>query len=107
MRPVELTAFAACFALTANVAEAQLTTLTQAGYTGLGITPNAHLIDWGRAALTYDHQMPGVVSSPSGHNYVLGFGLLPNLEIAGRLATRNLSCDLFTDRNCGIRDLSA
>lgn len=106
MRRIELIAFSAIAALT-GAANAQVTTLTQAGYTGLGITPNAHLIDWGRAEFTYDNQLPGVVSNPHGRNYVLGFGLLPNLEIAGRLATNTLTCDMFTSSNCGIRDLSA
>ena len=85
---------------------AQPTTLTQAGYTGLGITPNAHLLGWGRAEATYDSQLPGVVRDPSGHNFVLGFGLLPNMEIAGRLAANSLNRNCFTE-GCGIRDLSA
>jgi hypothetical protein len=107
MRSVELAAIAVFVALSHAAAEAQVTTLTQAGYTGLGITPNAHLVDWGRFEATYDHQLPGVVRNPVGHNYVLGFGLLPNLEISGRLATNSLGCNLFTETGCGIRDLSA
>jgi hypothetical protein len=107
MRSAELAAFTAVITLTSAAAAAQVTTLTQAGYTGLEITPNAHLIDWGRFEATYDHQLPGVVSNPQGHNYVLGFGLLPNLEISGRLATNSLGCNLFVERGCGIRDLSA
>jgi hypothetical protein len=107
MRPPELAAITAVVALASASAAAQVTTLTQAGYTGLGITPNAHLIDWGRFEATYDHQLPGVVSNPNGHNYVLGFGLLPNLEISGRLATNSLGCNLFVEHGCGIRDLSA
>jgi hypothetical protein len=106
MRSAELAAVTAAITLTGAAAAAQVTTLTQAGYSGLEITPNAHLIDWGRFEATYDHQLPGVVSSPSGHNYVLGFGLLPNLEISGRLATNSLGTNCFT-ANCGIRDLSA
>ncbi len=85
---------------------AQPTTLTPAGYTGLGITPNAHLLGWGRAEATYDSQLPGVVRDPSGHNFVLGFGLLPNLEVAGRLASNSLGRNCFTE-SCGTRDLSA
>jgi hypothetical protein len=107
MRSADLAAVTAVLALTSAAAAAQVTTLTQAGYTGLGITPNAHLIDWGRFDATYDHQLPGVLKNPSGHNYVLGFGLLPNLEIAGRLATNSLGCNGFTGGACGIRDLSA
>jgi hypothetical protein len=106
MRSAQLAAITALLLLTSAAAESQVTTLTQAGYTGLGMTPNAHLIDWGRFEATYDHQLPGVVSNPNGHNYVLGFGLLPNLEISGRLAANSLGANCFTE-HCGIRDLSA
>jgi len=81
------------------------TTMTPAGYTGLGITPNAHLLGWGRIEASYDNQLPGVVANPQGHNFVLGFGLLPNLEISGRLAANDLHSNCFT-QNCGLRDLS-
>ncbi len=80
--------------------------MTSAGYTGMGITPNAHLLGWGRAEASYENQLPGIVQNPNGHNYVLGFGLLPNLEISGRLAANDLHSNCFT-QNCGVRDLSA
>jgi len=82
------------------------TTMTPAGYTGLGITPNAHLLGWGRLEAGHDNQLPGVVRNPSGHNYVLGFGLLPNVEIVGRMAANELHSNCFT-QGCGARDLSA
>jgi hypothetical protein len=50
--------------------------------------------------------LPGVVRDPTGHNFVVGFGLLPNLEVAGRLATNSLDRNCFTE-GCGARDLSA
>ncbi len=105
MRPTPVVT-AAALSLWASAAAAQVTTLTQAGYTGLGITPNARLLDWGRAEATYDRQLPGLVRDPRGHNFVVGFGLLPNLEIAGRLATNSLGRNCFTE-GCGTRDLSA
>ncbi len=97
---------AVVLALASTSTRAQVTTLTQAGYTGLGITPNAHLVDWGRAEATYDRQLPGLMRDPTGHNLVVGFGLLPNLEIVGRLATNSLDRNCFTE-GCGTRDLSA
>jgi hypothetical protein len=106
MRSPHLIIVASAAAVLPLCGHAQVTTMTQAGYTGLGITPNAHLIDWGRFEATYDHQLPGVASNPKGHNYVLGFGLLPNLEISGRLGTNSLGSNCFTEK-CGIRDLSA
>lgn len=97
---------AAVLAMWSQAAAAQITTLTQAGYTGLGITPNALLIDWGRVEATYDRQLPGIIRDPTGHNFAIGFGLLPNLEIAGRLATNSIHRNCFTE-GCGTRDLSA
>jgi hypothetical protein len=82
--------------------------MTSAGFTGLGLTPNAHIVPWGRLDLAYENQLPGVVRDPVGHNFVAGFGLLPNLEIAGRIAADDLQCNGFTQKNCGgARDLSA
>jgi hypothetical protein len=79
--------------------------MTPGGYTGLGITPNARLLDWGRVDVAYDTQLPGYPNT-AGHNYVFGFGLLPNLEVAGRLAANTLHTNCFI-ANCGARDLSA
>src|SRR3954465_11030437 len=81
------------------------TTLTSAGYTGLGITPTAQILGWGRMATSYENQLAGNPARLDGHNMVLGFGLLPNLEIAGRLATNTIHDNCFTE-NCGARDLS-
>ncbi len=106
MRSAQIIFLVAALAVAPSLVQGQTTTLTQAGYTGLGITPNAHLLGWGRTEFTYDNQLPGVVSDPTGHNFVVGFGLLPNLEVAGRLATNSLNRNCFTE-GCGVRDLSA
>ncbi|GAB3650644.1 YjbH domain-containing protein [Ramlibacter alkalitolerans] len=92
----------------ACLAQSPQTTMTQAGFTGLSITPSAHILGWGRMEFSYDNQLPGNVRDPSGHNYVLGVGLLPNLEIAGRLAANSpLDANCFVAPGCGTRDLSA
>ena len=96
----------ATIVLAAPAAWAVDTTLTQAGFTGLGITPSAHLLNWGTMEATYDNQMPGIRTNPAGHNYVLGFGLLPNMEVVGRIATAELSTNCFTGPCRGPRDLS-
>ncbi len=111
--PQKLSALA--LGLLALPAAAVQTTMTSAGYTGLGLTPNAHLLGWGYLEGAYDNQLPGIVGSarrgvvdnPTGHNYVLGFGLLPNLEISGRLATNSLQDSCIGAPGCGVRDLSA
>lgn len=82
-------------------------TLAQAGYTGLGITPNAHLLGWGAAGYAYDNQLPGIARDPTGHNHVLGLGIWPNLEFGARLATNTSNNNCFTRPGCGARDLSA
>ncbi|MEJ5990744.1 YjbH domain-containing protein [Ramlibacter sp. PS3R-8] len=101
--PSTLFAGAALCTVSAFAAE---NTMTAAGFSGLGVTPNAHLLGWGRVELAYDNQLPGVVRDPTGHNFVMGFGLLPNLEVAGRLATNSLDTKCFFEE-CGARDLSA
>src|SRR5665647_2531397 len=107
MRSAQLIFLAAALTAATSLAQGQpVTTLTQAGYTGLGLTPNALLLGWGRAEFTYDNQLPGVVKNPTGHNFVVGFGLLPYLEVAGRLATNTINSNCFT-QGCGTRDLSA
>ncbi|KQT10821.1 YjbH domain-containing protein [Ramlibacter sp. Leaf400] len=83
------------------------TTMTSAGYTGLSFTPNAHLLSWGRLEAAYENQLAGIVRDTTGHNYVLGFGLFPNAEIAGRLATNSLDASCLQRPGCGARDLSA
>jgi len=88
-----------------SAAAQQPSTMTAAGYTGLEVTPNALLSPWGHMEAIYDNQVPGVVSNPKGHNFVAGFGLLPNLEVSGRLATNNLNTNCFAEP-CGVRDLS-
>jgi hypothetical protein len=96
---------AAAAALPCCNAAAVETNLATGGYTGLGLTPNAHLLGWGQLGLAYDRQLPGALD-PSGHNFLLGIGLLPNLEVTGRLATNTMHSNCFTE-GCGLRDLSA
>lgn len=98
------TLLAAAFTLLSPTAHAVDTNLASAGFTGLGLTPNAKLLAWGEMGLAYDRQLPAA-PDPSGHNFLTGFGLLPNLEVVGRLATNRIHASCFT--GCGLRDLSA
>jgi hypothetical protein len=83
------------------------TTMVQAGYTGLGITPTARMLSWGSTEINYENQLSGVFNRVGGHNYVVGFGLLPNVEVAARLAANENSSNCFAVGGCGTRDLSA
>lgn len=89
----------------AGQAAALDTTMTPGGFTGLGITPNAHLLGWGRFEFTYDNQLPGA-ADPSGNNFIGGFGLFPNFEVSGRIAANTMHTNCFAEP-CGLRDLSA
>ncbi|MBK0391978.1 YjbH domain-containing protein [Ramlibacter algicola] len=95
-------------AFVASPALAVDTTLTGAGFSGLGITPTAGLLSWGNLGTSYENQVSGIARNTSGHNLALGVGLLPNMEVAGRLATNSLhdNC-FFSAGGCGARDLSA
>jgi hypothetical protein len=88
-----------------GTAAAVESTLSSSGFTGLGVTPNANLLQWGQFGFVYDRQLPGAVD-PTGHNFVAGFGLLPNLELSGRVAANTLQTNCFFAA-CGLRDLSA
>lgn len=92
---------------------AQQSVLSASGFTGLSVTPTAHLLPWGSVAFAYDDKIVGgpATRSPyqeyktTGHNFVGGFGLSPYLEISGRLASSTMQTNCFVE-NCGVRDLS-
>jgi hypothetical protein len=96
---------AVAFASLSGAAAAVDSTLSSSGFTGPGVTPNANLLGWGQFGFAYDRQVPGLANS-SGHNFVAGFGLLPNLEVVGRVAANTMQTNCFIE-SCGIRDLSA
>lgn len=83
--------------------------LSAGGFTGLSVTPTAPLMRWGTVGLTYGNELVGGPVGgrygTAGNNFVAGFGLLPNLEVSGRVATSTLRTNCFNE-NCGIRDLS-
>ena len=107
MNRITLIALATTAALVAPHAGAVESTMASGGFTGLGVTPTAHLLGWGEFGLAYDRQLPGAVN-PEGHNLVAGFGLLPNLEVTGRVAANSpLQANCFVERCSGLRDLSA
>lgn len=97
----------------AQVSSAQQSVLSASGFTGLSVTPTAHLLPWGSVAFSYDDKIVGgpATRAPyqeyktTGHNFVAGFGLSPYMEISGRLASSTMQTNCYTD-NCGIRDLS-
>ena len=86
------------------------TSLAPPGYSGLGITPSAVPLNWGVMSSAYDTAVPGA-SYSKGHNYLFGAGILPGIEITGRLATNDHNCNLYGIGSVcpsgSFRDLSA
>ncbi|WP_213956033.1 YjbH domain-containing protein [Variovorax sp. dw_954] len=100
----------ALFALVAPSAFAQQSaTMSAGGFTGLSVTPTAQLQRWGSMGLAYENQVVGAPTTgrqgTTGDNFVVGFGLLPNLEISGRMAANTFNTNCYTEA-CGVRDLS-
>ena len=80
------------------------------GYSGLALTPLATPLPWGTLAATYDTSNAGA-QYVVGHNYLFSAGIVPGLEITGRLATNNHQCNLYGIGSVcpagSYRDLSA
>lgn len=79
------------------------------GYSGIGLIPSARTLHASEAVVDYAKALPGAVA-PRGHNTQVGFGLMDELELVGKLATQNLNCNMFQANACPpntIRDFSA
>ncbi len=80
--------------------------LAQEPYTGLLKTPNAQVADYGLAQFDFSNPIERNSGYIDGYNYMATAGLLPGLEVTGRIATQEHDSHCFTE-GCGIRDLSA
>ncbi|MDN3652670.1 YjbH domain-containing protein [Thalassotalea ponticola] len=90
------------------------TNLSAQAYTGLFNTPNAQTLDWGSLGFNYSDsyfdkstsfiEQPGFVRA---HDMKFSAGILPGVEVTGRLGTRSIDCNMYRGSNCGFRDLSA
>jgi hypothetical protein len=69
--------------------------LSPNGYSGLGLVPSANTLKGGTAVLAFDPTVPGAPIT-TGYNTQIGFGLMDNLELVGRLATNNQKCNMFS-----------
>jgi hypothetical protein len=85
-----------------SAANPALQTVSPTGYTGYGLTPSARPAAWGQLAMGFDQSLPAarrVGLADEGYNFVMSVGLLPGLELNGRLATQNLNCNMFGGAN--------
>ncbi len=80
------------------------TQLSFQGYSGGLSNPSAYSLNWGEAHILYSNQLELDDTYVDGYNALIGFGILPGLEINGRIATDNLRDNLF--ETAGVRDLS-
>jgi hypothetical protein len=111
MRYPTLKALCLCaFALAGSV-QAQL---GPAGFTGAINSPTADVLDPGTASLAWTNSNPEIKRANAGEGAFgsvnLGFGVLPGLEVVGRLAYEgDLHCNMYAvSPPCsGMRDLSA
>jgi Exopolysaccharide biosynthesis protein YbjH len=85
--------------------------MAPAGYSGAIKTPTADVLPHGTAAISLTNDNPDMspvkpISDPLGSINV-GFGLLPGLELVGRLLFHgNLQCNTYLDECSSRRDLS-
>lgn len=76
-------------------------------FTGLTNTPNAQVVNTGDFNLYYGQGLPYQNGIGDLDDWVATVGIFPGLEVAGRVVTKTYDCNTYTDKNCGIRDLSA
>lgn len=106
-----LTAFLCLSAIAGTTAYAQM--LLPGGYTGHIAVPSADVLPTGEAGLSYTNAIPERASKSglSAHTLDAGFGLLPGLELAGRLSWEGSTfCNVYDPackQRAGMRDLSA
>lgn len=76
-------------------------------YTGLMFTPNAQVIKTGDISLSFHQGVPYRQSISQLDNWFVATGLFPYLEVGGRIVTKTYDTNLYTEKDGGIRDLSA
>lgn len=82
--------------------------LSLQGFTGLINTPNAYVTPDSRVDVSLNNQLESefVDLYPDGHSFLFSMGVLPYVELGGRLAVRNDNSRNNGDIRGGNRDLS-
>lgn len=76
-------------------------------YTGVFNTPNAAVVDYGDFAFSYSDNYFDRDGFVEATDLKFGVGVLPNLEVVGRLGTKEWSSNCYSESGCGgFRDLS-
>ena len=98
-----------CMCLLLHTSLVNAVQLSPNGYSGLGLIPNASVLNSGKSILSFDPSLPGAANS-KGYNTQVGLGLYKGIELVGRLATNDQRCNMFSIGACpanNIRDFSA
>lgn len=101
------TAISVTLALSAPVIAKVDNHLSAQSFTGAFFTPNAQVIDQGDASLFYGQGVPHNNHIAELDNMFFAASFAPGLEAGGRVVTQTYDCNIYTESNCGIRDLSA
>ncbi|GEM80820.1 YjbH domain-containing protein [Vibrio superstes] len=80
---------------------------SQQGFSGLIFTPNAQTLATGRGAASFGQGVPYRGSIAELDSWYVNAGVLPHLEVGGRIVTQTYNCNIYFESDCGIRDLSA
>ncbi|MEZ9303793.1 YjbH domain-containing protein [Vibrio breoganii] len=80
---------------------------SQQGFSGLIFTPNAQTIEAGRGSALFSQGVPYRGSIAELDSWYVNAGVFPHLEVGGRIVTQTYDCNIYTEPDCGIRDLSA
>ena len=99
-------AFGLVTALWLGSTVAQQQTNSVNGLSGYVFVPSAGIGDKGSVSVDYSPSVLGT-DRLGGHNLTLLFGLTSFAEVSGRVAANTLQCRMYSDPNCGMRDLSA
>jgi len=90
-----------------------VSTSSMQGFTGVFNTPNTSVVKYGDFNLSYSdnfYDQGNLKNTKNGFESAtdlkFGLGILPGLEVVGRLGTQTWHCNHFFDKNCGFRDLS-
>ena len=97
-----------------NDADNQVTnTISMQGFTGVFNTPNTSVVNYGDFNFSYSdnfYDQGNLKNTKNGFESAtdlkFGIGLLPGLEVVGRLGTQTWNCNHYFEKNCGFRDLS-
>jgi hypothetical protein len=81
--------------------------LSTQSFTGAFLTPNAQVMDEGDFSFAYGQGVPFQNQISELDTLFFSVGLFKGMEAGGRIVTQTYNCNFYTEKNCGIRDLSA